>query len=117
MAKWNGRNNCYSYAIDNPDKWMLINQDDYREGVYTLLEANPNFRLVSRNEIKLGKEYVAYRFSYNDFHFMKRGKDGHWRHKMGWSPVLAVSTKFVFSKVWDCGSNVYTSKLYLFEVQ
>lgn len=117
MAKWNTHNNCYSYAIDYPDKWMLINDNNYKQGVQTLLEANPNFRRVRRNEMVLGKEYVAYRFGKTDFHFMKRGKDGHWRHKMGWSNVEAISTKLVFDKVWNFSHYVYSSKLYLFEVQ
>lgn len=115
MAKWTNKNNCYSYAVDYPNKWLLINDGDYRGGVKTLSKVN-NFRLVSKQDLELGKEYVAYRYSSSDFHFMKRGKDGHWRHKMGGSPVEAISTKVVFGKVWDLGCHVYNSKLYLYEV-
>lgn len=116
MATWHGRNNCYSYAVNYPNKWLLINDSKYSAGVDTLLRANPNFHLVSKKDMVLGKEYVAYRYCKNDFHFMKRGKDGHWRHKMGWSPVEAISTKVVFGKAWKLGGHVYNSKLYLFEV-
>lgn len=117
MAKWGRRNNCYSYAVDYPNKWLLVEHDEFKTAIWHILEANPNFKLVYREDVVLGKEYVAYRFCKNDFHFMKRGKDGHWRHKMGGCDVEAISTKTVFGKVWDCGSNVYNSKLYLFEVQ
>lgn len=117
MAKWTRRNNCYSYAINYPNKWMLITDGCYIDGIQTLLRANPNFRLVSKSEMVLGKEYVAFRFGCSDFHFAKRGKDGHWRHKMGPQPVEAISTKVIFGKEWRMGDNVYNSKLYLFEVQ
>lgn len=116
MAKWTSVNNCYSYAVNFPNKWLLID-GRYSQGVDELLDKNPNFRLVSRADLVLGKEYVAYRYGSTDFHFMKRGKNGHWRHKMGSDPVQVVSTKDVFADRWDYGNNVYNSKLYLFEVQ
>ena len=115
MAKWSRRNNCYSYAVDYSNRWLLIN-NSYDESINEILHRNPNLRLVLKQDLVLGKEYVAYRYGRNDFHFMKRGKDGHWRHKMGNQPVEAISTKVVFDKVWDF-NNLYNSKLYLFEVQ
>lgn len=115
MATWHRRNNCYSYAINNPKKWMLINQEDYSNAVWTLLRANPNWKLVSKEDVVLGKEYVAFRYCATDFHFMKRNKQGYWRHKMGGSPVTAISTKEVFAKTWALYHN-YNSKLYLFEI-
>lgn len=114
MAKWNRLNNCYSYAVNYPNKWLLV--DEYHQAVTDLLDKNPNLKLVSRKDIVLGKEYIAYRFSNDDFHFMKRGKDGHWRHKMGREAVTAVSTKYVFGQSWYTYHDNYNSKLYLFEV-
>lgn len=116
MAKWNRTNNCYSYAVNYPNKWLLI-EDSYRNGVYQILDKNPNFYLIDKKDMVLGKEYIAYRFGADDFHFMRRGKNGHWRHKMGTRPVVSISRKEVFSKYWDSGDNIYNSKLYLFEIR
>jgi len=113
MAKWHTSNNCYGYATQVP-KWLLIT-GNYSDGPTELLIRNPNWKLVERKDMVLGKEYVAYRYGPDDFHFMRRNKLGYWRHKMGSSPVKAISTKEVFAKVWVF-SLVYNSKLYLFEV-
>lgn len=113
MAKWHERNNCYGYATKTP-KWLLL-EEEYRHGVDELLERNPTWKLVNRADMVLGKEYVAYRYCSSDFHFMRRNKQGYWRHKMGWSSVKAISTKDVFAESWDFSFN-YNSKLYLFEV-
>ncbi len=116
MAIWHDGNNCYSYAIDDPTDWHLI-RTVYDESVDYLLDNHSNLRLVSREDLVLGKEYIAYRYGNRDFHFMKRNKMGYWRHKMGCCPVEAISTKFVLGKEWVFrGGNVYNSKLYLFEV-
>lgn len=115
MPKWTRDSNCYGYATNTP-KWLLLDDRNYREkAVNTLLCANPTWKLVSRKDMVLGKEYVAFRYCSTDYHFMKRNKDGFWRHKMGAQPVQAVSTKFVFGKSWDVGHRTYNSKLYLFE--
>lgn len=114
MAKWNHSNNCYGYATNTP-KWLLI-EGKYSDGVNELLELNPNWKLVEKKDMVLGKEYVAYRYCRHDFHFMRRNKQGYWRHKMGGQPVVAISTKDVFDSVWDSGHRIYNSKLYLFEV-
>jgi hypothetical protein len=116
MSKWNGSNNCYSYAVGYSCKWLLI-KSSHPDSVDELLERNPNFRLVQRQDLVLGKEYIAYRYGCRDWHFAKRGKDGHWRHKMGGTKVKPVSTKEIFAKEWRMGPNIYNSKLYLFEVQ
>lgn len=111
MSKWNRKNNCFSYAFNKPNFWLLMENYD---GAWDLLEQNPNLKMVSRKDMVLGKEYIAYRFGKHDFHFMKRGKKGHWRHKMGSSDVESISAREVFAESWCCGK--YNSKLYLFEV-
>ena len=114
MKKWGFHANCYGYAT-NKKEWLLI-EDDYSQGVNELLMLNPNWKLVSRSEVVLGKEYVAYRYCAEDFHFMKRNKQGYWRHKMGGGEVQAISTKKVFAEHWSSPCHYYNSKLYLFEV-
>lgn len=114
MAKWSRRNNCYGYATNTP-KWLLLD-GSYSKAVYELLDKNPNWKLVKRSEMVLGKEYVAFRYGKEDFHFMRRNKQGYWRHKQGPMPVQAISTKDVFAKSWDPDGFNYNSKIYLFEV-
>lgn len=106
--------NCYGYAVGIYE-WLLI-EDRYSGAVNELLEKFPYLKLVTRDQVVLGKEYIAFRYTKYDFHFMKRSKQGYWRHKMGSQPAEAIATKDVFASNWDNGIRKYNSKLYLFEV-
>jgi hypothetical protein len=91
--------------------------DAYEYAVDELLEKNPSWKLVSRQEMVLGKSYVAFRFGYHDFHFMFRDHRGHWTHKQGGQLVRPISQKEVFANKWvNPGGAFYTSKVNLFEV-
>jgi hypothetical protein len=107
--------NCYGYAVDI-NRWFVFD-DAYEYAVDELLEKNPSWKLVSRQETILGKSYVAFRFGYHDFHFMFRDHRGHWTHKQGGQIVRPISQKEVFASKWlNPGGALYTSKVYLFEV-
>lgn len=114
MVKPWDRANCYGYAADR-NRWLLI-EDGYCNGADELLEKNPTWKLVSRDEMVLGKSYVAFRYGYRDFHFAFRDHRGHWTHKMGSQRVTPISQREVFHKYWIGHNVLYTSKVYLFEV-
>lgn len=116
-TRWDWRSNCFGYAV-NTKKWLLPKAK--RKWSFTPLELEEEYGLkpVSKSEMVLGKEYVAYRYCSGDFHFMKRDTKGHWRHKMGSLDPVAISQKEVFANAWDfrdLGGRKYNSKLYLFE--
>lgn len=113
MSKWRNAN-CYGYAF-NTDDWLQI-EGKLKYGYQELMENFPNIKYVSKNEMVLGKRYIAYRYGVDDFHFMVRDEKGHWRHKQGNTPVKPISTKQVFSKQWTNSFTTYNSKIHLFEV-
>lgn len=107
--------NCYGYAIDK-NRWFVFD-DAYETAVDELIDKNPNWYLVDRKDMVLGKSYVAFRYGYFDFHFMFRDHKGHWTHKQGSQRVQTISQKEVFANHWtNPGGALYTSKVYLFEV-
>jgi len=129
MAKYTNRNNCMAYAVGRsnwmiPKYWRTYEEtsdyDDFWRMVETMARQF-NFKLTSRNQMELGKEYVAFRVeeyedgSIGDFHFMKRHKTGHWTHKMGGRSVEGISEKYVFSDVWSTSWHDYNGDLILFE--
>lgn len=114
MPTWRNAN-CYGYAT-RQNAWVCFDSD-YKYSVEELLELFPTWRSVKKTEMKLGHNYVAYRYGHEDFHFMHRDKQGHWTHKPGSCPVEAISTEKVFADSWVSGEGtLYNSKLYLFEV-
>lgn len=114
-GRWKGHTNCYSYAVDDNSDWLLAEDSDYLSWIEWFIEEY-NLKPVSRKDVVLGKEYIAFRYCGHDFHFMRRNKQGYWRHKMGGTPVKAISTKKVFAESWYHPDGDYNSKLYLFEV-
>jgi hypothetical protein len=114
VKPWNHAN-CYGYAVDI-NRWFVFD-GNYDEAVDELIDKNPNWYLVERKNMVLGKSYVAFRYGYHDFHFMFRDHKGHWTHKQGGQRVQAISQKEVFANSWaNPGGALYTSKVYLFEV-
>lgn len=111
IAAPDGHYNCFAYAVNEKD-WLLVD-GDWSNPFYQFKEEH-NLIPVEKKDMVLGKEYVAYRYCANDFHFMKRDAKGHWRHKMGSSHAEAISQKEVFAKSWNFGYHTYNSKLYLF---
>lgn len=112
MAKWRNAN-CYGYAIRDDDWWLM--PGDYSD-VGSLMAEHPEWKPVRKQDMRLGKEYIAYRYGLSDFHFMRRDTKGHWRHKRGSLRAAPISTKDVFASIWYNGPHLYTSKVYLFEV-
>jgi len=122
MAKYN-KANCMAYALDinrwlQPRGWSSYDSEPY-DDMPELLTQDYHLKPVSKKDMVLGKEYIAFRWGRernNDFHFMKRGKKGHWRHKMGSTAVKVISQKEVFSPAWVTAWHSYDSEIHLFEV-
>ena len=111
--------NCYGYAFGK-NRWFLIEcfrrySRNYEKCVEEL-EERYNLKRVRRQDMVLGKEYIAFRVGLKDYHFMKRGKKGHWRHKQGRWQIQPISEKEVFAPQWFCEDLIYDSKIYLYEV-
>ena len=126
--RWSRKSNCYGYAM-NINRWLVLNSFEFgshsrvnevaAECNKELLEEFSNLKPVSREDMQLGKEYVAMRIGPEDFHFMKRLKTGHWRHKQGYLPVEAISERKVFDpRGWYArGLNIYSSNVYIYEIE
>ncbi len=107
--------NCFGYALGY-NHWLGFDSD-YCDAADELMSRFPNLCPVSKDEMVLGKEYIAFRYGREDFHFMKRGKKGHWTHKPGCYPVETISTKDVFAAEWSNeDGDIYNSRIYLFEI-
>jgi hypothetical protein len=129
MGVYGRGNNCMAYALGRknwmlPLGWRALKNkpiERIEEHMATMLGKTFNLKMVSREDMVLGKEYIAFRIAYDgyedadDFHFMKRHVSGHWTHKMGSQPVKGISEKVVFSDMWKFGT-IYNGRIYLFEV-
>jgi hypothetical protein len=112
--------NCMGYALKK-NKWIkpYTEDEDFEwyeeEWIDKVFWMIKKFKWlpIDKDDMKLGKKYIAFRWSDSDFHFMVRLETGHWRHKPGWNKVESISTKKVFANAWPGG---YDSNLYLFEV-
>jgi hypothetical protein len=120
MPTWNTNNNCMSWAIQDPTDWY--NLEGYlalsHEKVAEMFGKQHNCKLVQKQDMKFGKEYIALRITIHDFHFMRRNATGHWTHKQGRYAVKTISQKNVFAREWvrDFGIN-YGGPIWLFEVR
>lgn len=119
MARKYNDANCMGYALKIND-WLIPcywnHSKTNTKRLVETLENDFNLKEVSIEEMTFGKEYIAFRFGRRDFHYMVRGKQGHWRHKPGSCPVVSISQKEVFAKRWvNSIGTVYDSSIFLFE--
>lgn len=109
---YQGFYNCMGYALGRKE-WLVVRP--YSDGPRQL-EQRYNLKLVSKQDMKLGKKYIGYKYGASDFHFVRRDEKGHWTHKMGTYKIEPISRKKVFADEWVEDWATYNSKLYLFEV-
>jgi hypothetical protein len=116
MGRWS-QANCMGYAL-GINQWMRVpnwrNQTALESAQW--LAKTYKLKLVSRSEMELGKEYIVFRMSSQDFHFIRRDSQGNWRHKPGAMLVRPMSEKQVFADYWQLGSTYYNSVPFIFEV-
>ena len=103
--------NCASYALGIKD-WLNFPEElvyngekdinkklrDYTDVILKL----PFVRQISSVDDLNKDEYaIAFKCSFNDFHFIKRCSNGIWKEKCGSCPTLFNRSRdYVFSKVW-----------------
>ena len=81
-------------AIEKTEKCVEIMLNDF-----------PTMRRVqSLDEVRSDEYAILFRVSSDgDFHYLKRDKSNHWRHKMGNSPVIDTIKKRDIFKKWCHG--------------
>lgn len=123
MSRKYSRANCMGYAL-GINEWLVpydksdgqyMEQYTTKEMVEVLIK-HYGLKPVNRKQMVLGKEYIAFRRCYADFHFAKRLKTGQWRQKIGSENIYDMKDSEVFNSGWvTLSGNNYNSKLYLFE--
>ena len=123
--------NCGGYAL-NTYNWFCPNRDsdcyysltleervDYAVKYMIKFFGKEKIRVISSVKEITSVEYaVAFRVGKNDFHYMKRGKNGVWYHKPGSNTIRRATKEEVFADEWTspCGWTIYDSKLVLLAV-
>lgn len=97
--------NCAGYALGCYSWYCPFSHQvtDFEKNVNQILKDFPNVRKIESSQDLLPDEYmIAFRLSPNDFHFMKRAKNGVWREKRGSQPEIRIVPKsVVFGEVWS----------------
>ena len=118
-----GEYNCGGYALGCYSWYCPFSHQvrDFEKNVNQILKDFPNARLIDNTQDLMPNEYmVAFRLSQDDFHFMKRGKNGVWREKRGsQSEIRIVPKSVVFGEVWSPHryDNGYRGEIALFAVK
>ena len=106
--------NCGGYALES-FSWYLPRHENIPVGreydstiedcVKVMMEDFPNLRVITSVDDLRENEYaVAFRLSDDDFHYIKRARNGHWYHKMGNShDIRTMKKEIVFSESWGDG--------------
>lgn len=114
--------NCAGYALGT-FSWVHVTNSIFDldpEGcVDNMLREFDNVRVIRESsELKTGEYLVAFRTGPRDFHFMKRGKNGVWYHKMGsTAPIHRATKQDVFADKWTNRVTYYDSEITLLAVR
>lgn len=103
--------NCGGYALQN-FQWVDVPRFPglSRKKEIELLKAyfSSTHKIISKKEAFNAKKeevIVAFKIAIDDnddYHFMRKGKNNQWKHKMGSFPyILNVDKELVFSNIWD----------------
>ena len=104
---------------DNKKKGNKNFENSLEHSVNYILKVFKNkLRIIEDlHELKENEYAIAYRMGKNDFHFMKRKKNGHWYHKMGMCAIQPILKADVFAPCWyNDGGDKYTSRIVLLAV-
>ena len=118
-----GEYNCGGYALGCYSWYCPFAHQvrDFEKNVNQILKDFRNTRLVDNIQDLMPNEYmIAFRLSSDDFHFMKRSKNGVWREKRGGQfEIRVVPKSIVFGEVWspDRWDNGYRGKIAFFAVK
>lgn len=106
--------NCGGYALGSFDwykpyhricpNFYRATEKDYRICIQAMLkDFSPNLRVIkTMSSLKQGETAIAFRLDgLGDFHYMRKGKNGSWYHKMGGSyPIYRITEYEVFHTAW-----------------
>lgn len=115
--------NCGGYALGCYSWYCPFTHQvrDFKKNVNQILKDFHNTRLIDNIQDLMPNEYmVAFRLSQDDFHFMKRSKNGVWREKRGSQLEIHIVPKsVVFGEVWSPHryDNGYRGKIAFFAVK
>lgn len=81
---------------------------DYDEGCTEIANIMVKFmeseglcrKINDSSELRKGEYLVAFKASYDDFHYARRLSNGRWFHKMGFCEIEEISEKQVFGYEW-----------------
>lgn len=103
----------------------IANGYDYDDGCTEIARIMVGFmekegvcrRIHDSSELRKGEYLVAFKASYDDFHYARRLSNGRWFHKMGWSEIEEVTEKQVYSyEWWNSMACEYAGDLFLLAV-
>ena len=72
-------------------------------------------KINSVKDLEADEYAIAFRVGERDFHYLKRGGNGVWYHKMGNCNIDKFPKEEVFADEWCCG--MYTSTVVLFAMK
>ncbi len=119
--------NCGGYALntfswyqpgEDCNMWYYYdssNMEDYTDYcIDVMLEDFDDLRVINDlSEIRSNEYAIAFRLSSNgDFHYIKRDKTHHWRHKRGCCATIMTMTEYEVLNTFWCG--IYDGPLVLF---
>lgn len=111
--------NCAGYALETFSWYIPLTSGKnksyyYNTMIQAMLKDFPDLRIIKKiSDLQFDEYAIAFRTSDYDLHFIKRARNGHWFHKMGWeSKIRTMKEKEVFGKEWMDGN--YNSEITLF---
>lgn len=123
--------NCAGYALETFNWYVPVpagtDVEYFEWGSFEEIERNAmSFEFVSQiladfDDVRLipsldclrSDEYAfAFRVGVDDFHFVKRGRNGQWYAKRGPGPICRMSEESVFKSAWENGR--YNGAIFLF---
>ena len=130
--------NCGGYALNTftwyrphkrkyvvyGDEYEELTEKDIKETysycISVMLKDFPSLRVIKNiKELQKNEYAIAFRIGglgngVDDFHFMKRAKNGHWTHKMGQGNIERIKKEEVFAEIWQAPFGDYKGKIILF---
>ena len=98
---------------------------DYDEGCTEIANIMVKFmeseglcrKISDSSELRKGEYLVAFKASYDDFHYVRRLSNGRWFHKMGWNKIEEIFQDDVYDDLWWEDLNCYCGNLHLLAVK
>ncbi len=107
--------NCWGYAVGEK-AWFTSSNRKYGKVLkrtydialgfieeHFLPEFGKDYIVVKEEDIKPKTNLIAFKCGRYDFHFMKRFKNGHWKHKPGSCEIEKIKKEEVFQDIWRGG--------------